>query len=65
MPHSRSSWRTLPWRPHASRRNPWVAVQPRRPDRRCGGLHDAADDDALGERVIVVIVPLAGHSLLN
>jgi hypothetical protein len=33
---------------------------PRRADRRCVGLEDAADDDAVGEHAVVVIVPFAG-----
>src|SRR5262245_15244213 len=34
--------------------------QPRTSYRRRVGLHDAANDDALGEHVVVVIVPVAG-----
>jgi hypothetical protein len=32
----------------------------RRSGRRCGCFHDAADDNAIGEHVEVVVVPFAG-----
>src|SRR5262245_59768784 len=35
---------------------------PGRADRRGGGLHDAADDFAAGEHVIVVVVPMTGQA---
>ena len=38
------------------RPKPWLNY------RRGGGLHDAADHNAVGEHVIVVIVPLAGQA---
>jgi len=38
------------------RQHPWF------PDRRSLCLEDAADDDALDEHVIVLIVPLAGSA---
>src|SRR5262249_6917732 len=33
---------------------------PRRTDRRRVNLHDTTDDDALGEHVVIIFVPLAG-----
>jgi hypothetical protein len=38
--------------PEGQRPQPWS------PDR-CGGLHDAADHNAVGEHILIVVIPLA------
>jgi hypothetical protein len=40
--------------PEGERPHSWLAC------RRGGGIHDAAEHDAVGEHVVVVLVPLAG-----
>jgi hypothetical protein len=67
-----NSWRTPPSRPRgrlvAVRRRAILMPlerdrpQPRLPDGRCGGLHDAADYDVVGEHVVIIVAPLSGRS---
>src|SRR5262249_5736015 len=62
-----SPWRTPPSRPRAWARSRCVGVpglrDARRPDRRGVHLHEAADNNAIGEHVVIVIVPSAGATI--
>jgi len=65
-----SSWRTQPWRPRARlvavrRRAVLMMPEGGRPTAfllywRSVNLEDAADDSAVGQHIVIVVVPIAG-----